>query len=227
MDPVTHTLVGATIAEAAFRKRTRLATLTLVIAANAPDVDVVAYAWGNTTALWFRRGLTHGVMALTVLPFLVVGAVWLLDRVRRGHDGRPPLSLRVLLAAAFVGVWTHPVLDFLNVYGMRWLTPFAFDWTYGDVLFILDPWLLIVLTIGVTYGRRRAQRSIAWVTLSLVVTYVGLTGASTILSRSIVRRQLTDAGVSAERILVGPVFGNPFRRSGILYRARHPLSGSW
>jgi hypothetical protein len=41
---------------------------------------VLAYADGPAADLAFRRGWTHGIPALIVLPFLLAGAMVLLDR---------------------------------------------------------------------------------------------------------------------------------------------------
>ena len=68
MDPLAHTLVGAALAETGLQRTTALATPTLVIAANLPDLDVVTRFAERDTALLFRRGLTHGAAAMVVLP---------------------------------------------------------------------------------------------------------------------------------------------------------------
>ena len=60
---------------------------------------------------------------------------------------------QVLLLAA-LSILTHPILDTLNTYGVRWLMPFRGDWYYGDTLFIVDPWLWLVLGVGVVASRR-------------------------------------------------------------------------
>lgn len=147
MDPITHTFVGAGLSTTGLGRKTALALPTLLIAANAPDVDIVAMAGGPWAALAWRRGITHGLPALVVLPFLVAGASLLWDRtIRRRRDpGRPPARPAALLGLAFLGVCTHPVLDWLNTYGMRWLLPFEGGWTYGDAVFIVDPWLWLLL----------------------------------------------------------------------------------
>ena len=90
MDPLCHSLVGACLAEAGLGKRTALATATLVIGANLPDVDVFAYFWGPDTALGFRRGWTHGVLALALWPFVLTGIMMAWDRFirrRRSESG--------------------------------------------------------------------------------------------------------------------------------------------
>ncbi len=155
MDPVTHTLVGASLAATRLGERTRMASAALVIGANLPDVDVLAFAWGTDAALGFRRGWTHGVLALVVLPALLV---FLLAWIGRRRSGGPPLSLPWLLALSYIAVLTHPALDWLNVYGMRWLMPFDGTWFYGDSLFIVDPWLWLILGAGWLAGRRPTWR---------------------------------------------------------------------
>src|SRR5437867_3457187 len=47
MDPICHTLVGLCLADSGLKRRTALGTATLVIAANLPDVDVLALFLGQ------------------------------------------------------------------------------------------------------------------------------------------------------------------------------------
>jgi inner membrane protein len=147
LDPVTHTLAGATLSATGLRRTTPCATATLILAANAPDVDIVTQALGPYSALALRRGITHGLPAMVVLPFVVTGLVVLWDRRVRQQRGTspPPVRPAALLGLSFLGVATHPVLDWVNTYGMRWLMPFDGRWTYGDAIFIVDPWMWLVL----------------------------------------------------------------------------------
>jgi inner membrane protein len=131
LDNLTHGLVGAAISKAGGERITPLATATLVIAANAPDIDVLSYFGGEYFALSFRRGITHGWPAMIVLPFLVTGAMLAWDRHvrRRRHPEAPPARPGALLGLAGLGVATHPALDWMNTYGMRWGLPFDPSWT--------------------------------------------------------------------------------------------------
>ncbi len=74
-------MVGAALGEAGLKRSTPLAMPALVIGANLPDVDVAAHAWGGLAALEFRRGWTHGILALAVLPLVLVGLLLLWDRL--------------------------------------------------------------------------------------------------------------------------------------------------
>jgi inner membrane protein len=135
MDPLTHTLVGASLASSSLGEKTRYATGALVIGANLPDVDVLSYFAGGDVALGFRRGWTHGVLALVVLPAILAGILWLWGRWRKTNGPGPPLATGWLFALGYLAIATHPTLDWLNTYGMRWLMPFSDTWYYGDSVF--------------------------------------------------------------------------------------------
>jgi inner membrane protein len=124
-------------------------------------VDVLAYLDGPAADLGFRRGWTHGLPALVVLPFVLTGAVLLLDRaVRRIRRAALPTNVlpREILLLATIAILTHPILDTLNTYGVRWLMPFSGRWFYGDTLFIVDPWLWLLLATGAVMGSERRAR---------------------------------------------------------------------
>ena len=160
MDPITHTLTGVALSRAGLSRATPLATATLIIAANVPDIDVAVYAFGNGyDALALRRGWTHGPLAMALLPFLTAGAVLAWDRwVRRARDpSAPPARGRAVLLLALLGVLTHPLLDWMNTYGIRLLMPFEDRWFYGDALFIVDPWVWLGLGAAVVLGRGRGE----------------------------------------------------------------------
>jgi inner membrane protein len=187
MDNLTHSLVGAALAEAGPRDRFALATPTLILAANVPDVDVVSYLIGDEfAALAWRRGITHGVPALLLWPFVVAGLILAWDRfVRRRRDPTVrPARFGPLATLAALGALTHPALDWLNTYGMRWWLPFDGAWSYGDSVFIIDPWLWLGLGGVVFLARSRTWKGVsAWGSLaavaSLLVLGVGMVPAST------------------------------------------------
>jgi len=170
VDPITHTMAGATLAATGLRRTTPLAAGTLMLAANAPDIDVLVYFVGNEyDALAFRRGWTHGPLALVALPFAILGLALAWDRWvrRRRHPGAAPARAGPLLALATLGVLTHPVLDWLNNYGIRLLMPFSDRWFYGDAVFIIDPWIWLVLGGALFLIHSRTRSAIAgWALLA-------------------------------------------------------------
>lgn len=179
VDPLTHTLFGAVLADTGLRRQSALATATLVIGANLPDIDVVAHFVDMDASLAWRRGWSHGVLALVVLPLALTAVMVGFDRWRRrrGHRG-PPVDAARLLPLAALGVVSHPLLDWLNTYGVRLLMPFDGRWFYGDALFIVDPWLWLLLGGALFLGRSSGRRALAaWSALGLLMTAAVLVGA--------------------------------------------------
>jgi inner membrane protein len=221
MDNLCHTLVGAALGEAGLKRRTPLGMATLLVGANLPDVDAYTYAFSDSpTALEFRRGWTHGILAIAVLPVVLAGAMSAFDRTvrRRRRPERPPARFGALLLLAFLSVLSHPLLDFLNTYGVRFLYPFSNRWFYGDALFIVDPWVWIALALGIGFsiararaGRPHAERP-ARASLAAVGAYVAAMLLSSAAGRVVVDRAANAEGLAPARVLVSPERLDPFRR---------------
>ncbi|HYC53210.1 MAG TPA: metal-dependent hydrolase [Gemmatimonadaceae bacterium] len=208
MDNITHTLVGAALAEAGLKKRTPLASATLMIGANFPDIDVIAVPLGESLA--WRRGATHGFLALLILPFVLAWLMRWYDRaVRlRRNSGAPPADMRQLVLLAAIAILTHPTLDFMNTYGMRWLMPFVDKWFYADGLFIVDLYLMIALAAGVVLARRRKTEEPARFSLVFLVAYVTAMLTITGLGRLQVQNRFPGT-----RIMVSPLPLTPWTRA--------------
>ncbi|MBK8009948.1 MAG: metal-dependent hydrolase [Deltaproteobacteria bacterium] len=171
MDPLAHTLIGATLGETRFNRWTPLARTTLIIAANIPDIDAGCGVLGRDFSLGFRRGHTHGVLAMIVLPIVLTAIITLVDRKFRRPRGKPPVDPRAILALSVLGVLTHPFLDWLNNYGVRLLMPFSDEWFYGDAVFIIDPWIWLTAGAAVFLAHSHSRRSLAgWGILALLAS---------------------------------------------------------
>ena len=176
-DPLAHTLVGASLSETRLKSLSPLATPALVVAANAPDIDVVSMAVGGDFSLGFRRGWTHGVLAMIILPLAVAVVILLADRAIAARRGRRPFRTRAapVVALSYIGVLSHPFLDWLNTYGIRLLMPFDGRWFYGDALFIIDPWVWLLAGSTVVLANTRSlPGQAAWVVLGIVLTVLVL-----------------------------------------------------
>ena len=132
---------------------------------------------------------------------------------------------QVLLLAA-VAVWSHPVLDTLNTYGVRWLMPFSGRWFYGDTLFIVDPWLWLALAVGVLLSRSaRGTARPARLALGVSAAYALAMAVSSLAARRIAARELVETtGEPVRRLMVSPLPVNPFVRrvvvdQGEVYRS--------
>jgi inner membrane protein len=192
MDNLTHSLIGAALGQAGLKRKSGLAMPALILAANLPDIDAPCALYG-IESLAMRRGLSHGPLALLLLPPLLA---WLLVRfdawqAARGKrpEAREPVHFGWLVALCYIGALTHPLFDWFNNYGIRLLEPFSHRWFYGDTLFIIDPWIIAMLGAGVWLSLRREKReSASWAfparaAIVAVITFVGMNIA---ISRSAV-----------------------------------------
>ena len=200
-----------------------------MISANIPDVDVLVFATG-TPPVSFRRGITHGVVAQLLLPVVLTGLFMVVARLRQpreGDDG-PPLRPLWLLLLSFAGVYSHVFLDFLNNYGVRLLTPFSWRWFYGDSVFIVDPWLWLMLGVGIWLTRRRQIKTPVRGALIFATAYIVLMLVSARAARGIVERVWHDMrGSSPVALMVGPVPLSPFTREVIVDAGDHFETGTF
>jgi inner membrane protein len=235
MDNVCHTLVGLALGEAGLKRKTALGNATLVIGANLPDVDALAYLRSPVIALGFRRGWTHGVLAMAVWPFVLAGAMLWLDGVlrRRGGATGEPARFRPLLLLAALSVWSHPLLDLLNTYGVRLLMPFSGRWFYGDTLFIVDPWVWLMLGLGIVVARlrgrvgewERRRERYAQVGLFCAAVYIGIMAVSAAVLHRGLALALSAHEPAPSRIMVAPAPLNPFHRDIVIEMADRYASG--
>ena len=133
MDPLTHTAVGLFLSRAGLKGWTPRASAIVLLAANAPDIDIVTSFGGSLNYLHYHRHLTHSLIAspaLALLPVLLVGAV-----------GRKRLNWRGAFFAAWIAVLLHLLLDLTNSYGIRLLLPFSGEWLRLDITNVIDLWI--------------------------------------------------------------------------------------
>lgn len=189
MDNLTHSLAGAVLGQMGLKKKTGLGMATLIIAANIPDIDAVTTLLGGVQHLAIRRGITHGPIAMLVLPLILTGIMIGFDRWQGKRGKRPadrlPIHRGWLLALAYIGCLSHPALDWLNSYGIRLLEPFSSQWFYGDSIFIIDIWIWAALIAGVWISRRREKKGAgnwqrpAWISFVTVCAYIFANGLIT------------------------------------------------
>ena len=220
MDPICHTLTGAALGCTGLQKRSRFGRATLIIAANLPDVDAVTYLVDGVDSLGIRRGVTHGVPALVVLPVLLALAMKGLSLLMRGAPLKQDADFRQLWLLSAIGMATHPFLDYLNNYGMRWLMPFVDRWVYGDTLYIVDPvvWAIllsgVILTAAVKGERTAWWRRPAAIALAVMGAYIALNAGGTLLARHATVTVLQNDPPS--RLMASPVLMRPLERRLVL-----------
>ena len=208
------------LARAGVGKGVPRAGLLLMVAANAPDVDVVSWLGGPLTYLEYHRWFTHSILAAPLLAGLVVALTRLFAR------GRPFPWVRAMIAAT-IGVAGHLALDWTNIYGVRLLLPFSPEWLRLDTTAIVDLWIwavfllciaapalarLVSSEIGATPGTGRGWAIFALLALSGYEygRYLSHDRALAVLNARIYD------GSAPVRVAAFPTFANPLRWRGLV-----------
>jgi inner membrane protein len=179
MDNLTHSLLGLAAAKAGLEKLSPGATTLCVLAANSPDADIVALIFGGRWAfLQHHRGISHSIvgaftLALALPLVIYLGDVLLAQARKRARR----INLPGLLLASLVATATHPLMDWTNNYGVRLLLPWNARWFFGDFVFIIDPFLWIVLGgSAFLLTAKTTKQIIIWAVIALVPSYLVLVG---------------------------------------------------
>jgi membrane-bound metal-dependent hydrolase YbcI (DUF457 family) len=145
VEPLTHALTSLLLARAFQRYLPPMGAWMLVVAGVAPDLDYLSYFAGPSGFLRFHRTLLHSFSGCIVLAFIVSVIFFVIDRGR----ARPALGFLPALAVCAFGIAAHVVLDLTGAVGVRLMWPFrdgwiAYSWEPG-----LDPWILLILALGI------------------------------------------------------------------------------
>jgi inner membrane protein len=179
----------------------------LILSANLPDIDsFFAPAFGYE-GIEAHRGFSHGLGGLVTMPFLALTIILIWKKLRLGKKG--PIKLGALLFVCFIGTLSHSFLDFMNTYGVRLLDPLSQRWFYGDALFIMDPWIWIMLILGLEMSWRAERFGRSWTrpalwSLGAVLGYIGLNAAISLRAEA-VTRPLVERVAKPEMVVAGEV----------------------
>jgi inner membrane protein len=167
---------------AGLNRKTALATLTLTLAAEAPDLDILGRFGGPAFGFAHHRGFTHSFLGVPIDAVAVVAFVYLIWRLRGRklkNLAQPPRWGLLYLYACLAGL-SHILLDFTNNYGVRPFWPFYEKWYSWDIVFIVEPVILGFLVLGLIVpelfslidreigARQRGPRGSVAATLALV-----------------------------------------------------------
>jgi len=187
MDNFTHSLVGWALGQTGLKRKSRKGLAALILGANMPDIDVF-FGWAPWEPLAMHRGFTHGLVGgVLLMPPMLAGLLWLLDRwqLRRGARFASGLEMHFgwLVALSYIGAITHPLLDWQNSYAVQMFSPASDWWFHNDSLFIIDVWIWSGLSFAIWLSRRREKsgagnwRIPAILGLAGVVAYIGINTA--------------------------------------------------
>ena len=198
----THTLAGIALSRTGLDRLAPYATCTAVIAANLPDIDILTGLDGTATYLDHHRGITHSLIGILLLSLILSLSMSWFTRLKNR-----PAPFYKHFAIALLVMATHPLLDWMNSYGLRPFLPFDGTWYRGDILFVIDPYLDLILLTAVLWRPR------AFVLAALL--YIGgMTGLHRVADHHLRQFQANSSGVLRSAVL--PIEFNPFRWTGFL-----------
>lgn len=190
-----------------------------------PDIDVF-FGWVPWAPLATHRGFTHGLVGgVLLMPPLLAGLLWLLDRwqLGRGITFASGLSMHFgwLIMLSYLGAITHPLLDLQNVYAVQLLSLASTRWFHTDGLFIVSPWLLAILGIGIWLARRQHTGRPAQAALLVSIAFIALNIGISLEASSVLLKGRT--GAAPDRIFASP---EPlaFWRRDVIWRERGVIS---
>jgi inner membrane protein len=127
----------------------------MVLAAEAPDIDLIWGLRGPVAEFQHHRGITHTLLGAPFMALLITGAIWLWHRWRtRGtnkqvrdiaaaqsnrRDHAPPVRWGWIWFLALIADLSHLLLDWTNNYGLRPFFPFNSHWYADNIFFIFEP----------------------------------------------------------------------------------------
>jgi inner membrane protein len=181
MDNLTHSLVGLSLSKAGLERVSPYATTVCLLSANAADADFISLFFGDRwTLLHHHRGITHSIVGTIAIGLLVPLLVAVVERIVASLRNRAPtIRLRGLMVASLIAAATHPVMDWTNNYGVRPLLPWSGRWFYGDLVYIVDPyiWLLLGSVMFLLTNKGRL-RMFAWAILAAITTTIVVLASS-------------------------------------------------
>src|SRR5712691_8950517 len=144
MEPITHAVASLTLARAGLNRASRLATPMVLVSGLAADLDWLSLLGGPAAFLRGHRTATHSLAGTAAITVATAVLFWFLGR---RHPSAPVRWPRALLVCA-CGAGAHLLLDLTNSYGVKLIWPFGEKWFAWDVVAYLDPWILILLLLG-------------------------------------------------------------------------------
>ncbi len=216
MDPITHTLLGASLAHVAFGRRLgRAAALVGGLAAFAPDADVFIHSTVDPlVAIAHHRGFTHS-LAFAPVGAAIVAALWLVRPAWR--ERRRWLTL---WGAATLAYLSHPLLDAATSYGTQLLWPFSSLRASWDLIAIVDPVFTLALLIGLVFALTRGKTRPAIAALVFGAAYIVLGGVQHGRALEAQRQLAATRGHSRARTEIMPTLAN-----SLVWRALYEHDG--
>ncbi|MCX7711030.1 MAG: metal-dependent hydrolase [Clostridia bacterium] len=196
MDPVTHAVIGMSVAKLTGHQiaLSDPATLGLVIGSVFPDVDIIFHKWGDHVYHKNHRALTHSGIGIAISSVMITFAL-----------GRmfPASNLYTLFLWTLLGCISHTAFDVLNSYGTRFLWPFVKKKFSLNLLTVVDP-LFVFILLGYVLGKGTFQN----LSLAALAVYLGIRLVTRRMAMAYLKKEF---GSKVRRVYILPSINGFFR----------------
>jgi inner membrane protein len=164
MDSVSQIALGAAVSVAAMGRRSAMwkAALWGAVCGTLPDLDALIDHGDALSNMVLHRADSHAILWLSLLAApLGTALAWLLGE--RQH-------LRRWVFATWLALVTHPLLDWMTVYGTQLLRPFSTEPLGLGSIFIIDPLYTLPLLLGTGLALRGGAAALRWNAAGLLLS---------------------------------------------------------
>jgi inner membrane protein len=204
MDSLTQLALGSAVGVAVMGRRAPIwkAAVWGGVCGTLPDLDVFLDHGDAIRNMTLHRTESHSLFFLTLVsPALAL----LASRFPAGTA-----SFKRWWLAVWLALITHPLLDWMTIYGTQLALPFSdFPFAVGNI-FVIDPLYTLPLIAGLvaamSAARRRPGSGRRWNLLGLAVAtaYLAWSGVAQVHVSALAETSLRQQGIAAERVLVVP-----------------------
>ena len=151
MEILTHALIALILVRAGQKFLPRYGAAMLAVAGVAADLDFLSYFGGPSAYLRFHRGVLHSVLGSFLLVCVLALVFWAFGRrvaARKPDSNLPQFSFLAAIVVCSIGIVVHVFFDLASGIGVQLFWPFRQKWTAWNLVSTLDPWILVVLVLG-------------------------------------------------------------------------------
>ncbi len=192
MDALTHGLIGLAIGNLSGQPLSYNNPIYLAafFGSLAPDLDIVAISRGGMSYLKQHRSASHSFVGIVGWASLIALLV---------HWISVEVSFMTLWCWAFLGAFSHIIMDYFNTHGAALFWPLCHQRLSANLINVFDPLLFLVLVVsyGINLPVPLSVSSFAGVTVYLLFRYI---------LRNRAERQLRKhfSSLSVKRLLLMP-----------------------
>ncbi len=166
MDPLSQAVVGASLSQCFAKKENlKIAGIAGVLGGVLPDIDVlIKSSVDPLLSIEYHRHFTHSFIMVPILAIPVALLVWYVSKKK--------IPLKEVYLYAFLGVFTHGLLDACTSYGTQLLWPFSNMRVAWNNIAIIDPLFTVPALIAVLWADRIKSLRLARYTFAYMIAYL-------------------------------------------------------